>query len=267
MAITTLDGVVAGMQGARFFSKASTGTMVSSRPFSLWGVGGFPSGGVQNATLNGGALTGPVNGQIPRSNPGSGNAYLARFTACSSVMGQLYLCDRLWSNQLTVNSTSAQNITFPGLPARDVNGSSNGDGVFLGIETSAAASATAAAITVTYTNQNGTPNRTANFCDAMAATATVAGAFFRIGLASGDMGVRSVQTAQFTTAWTSGTINMVAYRVIATVECVTPYAAVSVDALTSGMPRIFDGSVPYMFFVPYTSTAGFICGSYVETWG
>lgn len=40
--ITTLDGVLAGMQWSRPFGKAVTGTMVAGRPWSLWSLGGNP---------------------------------------------------------------------------------------------------------------------------------------------------------------------------------------------------------------------------------
>ena len=42
MAITTVDGALAGMQWPRFFAKAVTGTMVAGRPWSTWALAGNP---------------------------------------------------------------------------------------------------------------------------------------------------------------------------------------------------------------------------------
>jgi hypothetical protein len=270
MAITTLDGALAGMQFLRPYVKTASGTLVAGRPQSFWPVAGSPGAGAYDTTLNGVTLSGSssnVAGQIPFVDPVSGNTYLTNMTMGASQGGLLMLCDRLWHNQLTVNSTSAQSPTTPTWPSRDNAGSTNGDGVLLAVETSAAASATAAAVTVSYTNQAGTASKSASFVDAMAATATIAGAFFRIGLQAGDTGVRSVQTVTFSTAWTTGTINLVAYRVLATLPVLGAFIPASIDALTSGFPRLYNGTVPFIVFIPNTTTTTNISGSVVWTQG
>jgi hypothetical protein len=270
MAITTLDGVLAGMQAPRHFAKAATGTLSVGRPQSLWPLAGSPGAGAYDATLNGTTLSSTStipSGAIPHVDPGAGNAYLARLSAASSQPGVLILADRIWVNQLAVSNATAQAITSPTWPARDAAGSTNGDGVLLAIETSAAASATAAAITVTYTNQAGTGSRTANFLDATIAAVTVPGAFFRIGLQAGDTGVRSVQSVTFNTQWTTGTINMVAYRPLAAVELIAAQIGNAVDALTGGFPRLYNGTVPFLFFIPSSTLTTNISGTYVESQG
>ena len=145
MAITTLDGALAGMQPIRPFAKAVTPTLVAGKPQSLWGLAGNPGAGTWDNTLNGVVLSSSsamVNGQIAHVNPGSGNAYLAGFTGAATQAGTLLLCDRLWHNGgYTITSTAAQNSTTPTWPARDAAGSTNGDGVLLGLEISAAAGA------------------------------------------------------------------------------------------------------------------------------
>lgn len=270
LAITTVSGVLAGAQPLRQFAKAVTGTMVAGRPQSLWPLGGTPGAGTYNTTLNGGTYSSSSSvpaGAIPHTDPVSGNSYLARLGAVASQAGTLLLLDRIWDNQLTVNVTTLQSPTTPTWPARDLASSTNGDGVLLAIETSAAASATAAAVTVTYTNQAGTGSHTAGFLDATAATATIAGAFFRIGLQAGDSGVRAVTGVQFSTAWTTGTINLVAYRLIAMLELPGALIPNAIDALTAGFPLLPNGVVPFLVFIPNTTTASNISGSYTETQG
>jgi hypothetical protein len=270
MTITTLDGVLAGMQTPRHYAKAATGALTAGRPQSLWPLAGIPGAGAYDTTLNGSTLSSSStipSGAIPHVDPGSGNSYLARLTGMASQSGVLMLCDRLWVNQLTISNSTAQAITSPTWPSRDSAGSTNGDGVLLAVEHSAAASATAAAVTVTYTNQAGTGSKTASFIDPTIAGVTVPGAFFRVGLAAGDTGVRSVQSVTFSTAWTTGTINLVAYRVITALELIGANIGNAVDSLTSGFPRLFNGTVPFFVFIPNTATATNVSGTYIETQG
>jgi hypothetical protein len=270
MTIATLDGALAGMQAPRPFAKAVTPTLVAGRPASLWGLAGAPGAGSWDTTLNGVVLSSSsamVNGQLPHVDPGSGNAYLARLQAMASQAGTLLLLDRLWHNGgFTITSTSAQSITSPAWPARDVAGSTNGDGVLIGLEVSAAAGAAAPTLTLAYTNQAGTASRSATNLDATQAS-PAAGAFYRLGLQAGDTGVRSVQSLTLSASWVSGTINLVAFRILAALELTAANTPNAIDALTSGFPRLFNGVVPYLVFVPSTTTASNISGTYVETQG
>lgn len=270
MAITTLDGALAGMQAARYFAKNVTGTMVAGRPWSLWALAGNPGAGSFNSTLAGVALdstSAQVSGQIPFTNPVSGNSYLARFQAGATIAGTLLLCDRLWHNGgFTITSNTSQTVNSAGFPARDLNGSTNGDGVLLGLEISAAAGAAAPTITVGYTNQAGTGSRSAvNIFPT--ANSPAAGSFFPIGLQAGDTGVRSVQTLQLSASWVSGTMNLVAYRVLAALELTGANVPNAIDALTSGFPRLYYGVVPFLVFIPSTTTTSNISGQMIVTQG
>ena len=53
MAITTLDGIIAGAQQPRFFSKTMVAAAVVGRPASLWAGPGIPGAGSYDTTLNG----------------------------------------------------------------------------------------------------------------------------------------------------------------------------------------------------------------------
>ncbi|MEO8296350.1 MAG: hypothetical protein ABI574_00940 [Burkholderiales bacterium] len=244
--------------------------MVAGRPQSLWGLGGNPGAGAFDTTLNGVVLSSSstqVNGQIPFSDPVSGDTYLSRLQAAATIAGTLLLCDRLWHNGgFTITSTSAQSITSPTWPARDNAGSTNGDGVLLGLEISAAAGAAAPLITIAYTNQAGTSGRSA-FNSFATANSPTAGAFFPIGLQAGDTGVRSVQSLLITSSWVSGTMNLVAYRPIASLELPVGNVSNAIDALTSGFPKLFNGAVPFFLFIPSTTTASNISGSMAVTQG
>jgi len=264
MAITTLDGLIAGFQPPRLFYKVATPTLVTGKPQSLWGLAGIPGAGGFDTTLNGVVLSSSsalVNGQLPFYDPGGGiNQYLARFVASATIGGTLLLCDRLWHNGgYTITSTGAQNSTTPTWPARDNAGATAGAGVLLGLEISSAAGAAAPTITVTYHNSGGTGSRTGAFAFPTA-NSPAAGSFFPITLQAGDIGVQSLDSIQLSTSWLSGTMNMVAYRVLAELELTTAFVASAVDAITSGLPQLFNGTVPFLIFMPNTTTASVIQG-------
>lgn len=270
MAIATQDGALAGMRPPVFFAKAATPALVIGRPQSLWALAGAPGAGAYSAALNGVALDGgttQIPGQLNRANPTTGAAYLARLTGRATQPGVLLLCDRLWHNGgYTITTTGAQATTFPGLPARDNNGSINGEGVMIGLEVSANAGAAAPAPTISYTNEAGTAGRTAGLAFPTA-NSPLAGSFFPFGLQAGDKGVKSVQSLSLNTSWVSGTVNLVAYRVLAALPITQANVDNEIDALTSGFPRIYDGTVPFFLFVPTAITVANIAGTYVETQG
>ena len=264
MAITTLDGAIAGMQPMWMFSKTMPSAPVTGRPQAFWASTGFPGAGGYDTTLNGATLTSPQSGQIPHNNPASGNAYLAKFSAMTPQACVVMLCDRIWQNRLA-NATGAQSITSPTWPARDNVGLTNGNGVLLALEFSTGSTAGTPTAAVTYTNEAGTGSRTANLLDAVTTTTGV-GSFLRYNLQAGDRGVRSVQSVSLSATLTGGVVNLVAYRVIATLELVAN-APNALDILTGGMPRIYDGSVPFLAFVPSTTATTPLTGSYIETQG
>lgn len=267
MAITTLDGALAGMRPPEYFAKAVSGTLVAGRPMNLNYLAGVPGAMVANsAGLNGLALT-SYAGQIPIP-AASGNTHLARFSGVSSAQGGLLLlCDRLWHNSgLVVTTTTAQALTSATWPARDTNGSTNGVGVMVGLEIMTATGAGAATPTISYTNDAGTAGKTGSMRVAYAAS-SIAGTFYPFTLAAGDTGVRSVQSCTLGVSMTSGSISLVAYRVLATLELVGAGIPNAVDALTSGLPRLYDTTVPFLLYVPQTTTTTLTTGSVVYTQG
>lgn len=267
MAITTLDGALAGMAPPQFFAKAATGTLTAGRPFSPFYLAGVPGPAtVGTPGIAGAALT-SYAGQIPV--PGaSGNTHLARFSGVHSTQGGvLLLCDRLWHNSgISVTTATAQTVNSVAWPARDRNGATNGAGVFIGLEITSTTGAGAATPNISYTNSGGTSGRTSTTIDTYAATSG-AGQFYRLGLQAGDVGVQSIQSVTLGVSMTSGSIALVAYRVLAALELPASGVPNAVDVLSSGMPRLYDNTVPFLLFVPQTTTTGLITGSVVYTQG
>lgn len=261
MAITTLDGLVAGFKQPKFFYKGLSGTLVAGRPFSPFYTAGIPgAAAAPTPGLAGAALT-SYAGQIPFDNPVSGNSYLARFAGAVSQPGILMLCDRLWHNSgFTITSTTGQTVNSAAWPARDQDGSTNGVGVVLGVEISSATGAGTPTITVDYTNSSGTAGKTGSNIIATASSSAI-GTFYPIGLAAGDVGVRSVQTLTLSATWTSGTMHLVAYRVLATMPVAASVGPGVVSPVVGGLPRLYDNTVPFLLFVPSTTTSAAMFGT------
>lgn len=269
MAITTLDGVIAGLQTPKVITKtgvtmAAVGAM---RGYTPWYAAGNPGAGVAPSSgVNGAAVTGnAVAGQIPRTNPGSGNAHLARLSINASTAGVMWLIDRLWENSgLSVTSTTAQAISPATLPARDADGTTNGAQVMAAIEWSAAGGAGTPTVTLTYTDQDGNTGATGTFTGV---ASPPLGTMEIFTLASGDTGIRAPTSFIQSATRTSGTMHLVLFRVLAMMEVSSANIGNAVDALTGGLPRLYDGTVPQLLWFPSATTATNFTGTYIETHG
>lgn len=273
MAITTLDGVLAGMQAPQPFIKNGATMEGVGQMHSFWYTAGRPGAATASAAgLAGAAFTNDA-GEIPFNNPGAGNSYLARFAASASVAGTLILCDRLWDNSgIVVTTTTGQTINSATWPARDLAGSTNGDGVMVALEvqtatTNASANST---MTITYTDQGGTGGNTGTVGAAipLAFPATaVAGTFVPFTLAAGDTGVRSIQTLTLAVSLGAGAVKLVAYRELARLEITTANIGNAIDAITGGFVRMYDNTVPFLVWVPTATTAVQVQGQMIVTQG
>jgi hypothetical protein len=269
MAITTIDGVLAGCKAPQFVFKTASSGLIAGRPYTPFYAAGIPGAAIAPTPgISGTALT-TYLGQIPFTNPSVGQTtYVARFIAAPvGQTGTVLLADRLWHNSgITITSTAAQTINSVAFPARDENGSTDGVSVLLGVEVSTATGAGTPTITVSYTNSAGIGSRTGTNAVATNATSAI-GTFYPIALQAGDVGVRSVQSITLSATWTSGTIHLVAYRVISSVQCSISGVAQAVDVLTGGMPIMYNNSVPFLIFNPTTTTASGVVGSLTVTQG
>jgi hypothetical protein len=271
MAITTLDGVVAGFQDPKPLIKtgvtmAAVGAM---RGYTPWYAAGNPGASTATAVgINGEAATpalGSTGGRIPRTNPGSGNSYLGRLAMNASTAGSLWLIDRLWQNSgLVTTSTTAQAITPAALPSRDGAGGTNGASVLAAIEWSAAGGAGTPTVTLTYTDQDGNTGATGTFAGV---ASPPVGTFEIFTLAAGDTGVRAPTSFIQSATRTSGTMHLVLFRVLAQLEVTSANIGNAIDALTSGFPRIYNDSVLQLVWFPSATTATNFNGTYIETQG
>jgi hypothetical protein len=265
MAITTLDGVIAGLRPADQFIKVSAAT-TAGRHRSLFYSAGLPGAATAPSPgVNGAALT-TYGGQLPFTNPGAGNTYLARLAAtCNAQVGTVLLCDRLWHNSgLSVTLTTPQAIVSGAMPARDRDGAVTGADLIVGLEVTTVMGAGTPTITVDYTNTLGVASRSAS---ATAPTTMAAGDVLPFTLQAGDLGIQSIQGLTLSATMTSGAFSLVVYRLLASVPCGQVGVEGALDALSSGMPRLYDNTVPFLVFLPSTTTAPTISGQLIVTQG
>lgn len=267
MAITTLDGVIAGNKPPEFFAKALSGTLVVGRMFSPFYLAGIPGAAVAPTPGAAGAALTSYAGQIPIP-VASGNTHLSQFWGVSSANGgAIMLADRLWHNSgIVVTTTTAQTINSVAWPARDKNGSTNGEGVYIGLEISTATGAGASVISISYTNSAGTAGRTGTAIPLYAAS-SIAGSFYIFGLQAGDTGVRSVQTYTSTVSMTSGVVHLVAFRYLATLPLTAAAVPSIMDAVTGGLPIEYDTTVPFLLYQPQATTTTQLTGGVIHTQG
>jgi len=147
--------------------------------------------------------------------------YLTQASITATVPGVYSLYDVLWVNSgLVITTTTAQTINSVALPARDDNGTINGEGCQIGIYAVGALgnAAVVSNSTISYTNSAGTAGRTATLTatDPNNFPATpVIGTVVWFELQDGDVGVQSIQSVTLNTTLTSGTASVfIARRLI-----------------------------------------------------
>lgn len=204
-----------------FFNKAGTASEGTAYWYSFGKDSGFPGAwspgtpGINGRVTDG--TTAADVGCIPLWTP-TGALYVSEITATVTTLTSVGFYDVVWVNTgLVVTTITAQAITSPTFPARDLNGSTNGEGYVIGLLTTTA-NTNAAAITnstVTYTNSAGTGSRTATLLavagDQIPPT-PVLGTVVWFQLAAGDQGVRSIQSITLGTSLGAGNISLIVAR-------------------------------------------------------
>ena len=274
MSITGIDSCISGATENIMFYKTYSGTLIYGH-HSSWNMNGIPGAApISTAGLTGESLYTNSGGLIPDytvpflEQPGL-TTYLGNLTNCSAVMTAqnhcgLIMCDRLWQNSgIVVTTITAQTINSVTWPPRDLNGSTDGVGVHIGLEvyTPTTNGSNISNAFITYTNSDGVPSRTAyfRFNPATALPANMNQSFFCLAtLHRGDKGVRSIQSITLGTSLVSGSISLVALRII---DIAAGPAAIYAhnqppNCLSSG-PRIklHSGTVPFFLSDPATASA------------
>jgi hypothetical protein len=192
----------------------------------------------------------------------TGANYLVSASLVASVACSMWLFDVMWVNSgVVVTTTTPQAITPVALPARDVNGSTDGLGVWAGILVTAATTNASAVTntTITYTNSAGAANRTATIAS-FPATA-VAGTVVWFQLAAGDTGVRSIQSVTLGTSYGAGAISVILARpLFSQAVLVANVGGASAPPTLPGV-RLYNGTTMLPFGLMSATTATTLSGT------
>lgn len=234
-------------QGAGFwYSLARVGAIPIAVTDGAAGSGTPGSGGTAN-TNAAGNLTG--------ANVTTDQKTLVTFGAIASVACSLMLYDRLVTvSGIVTTSTGAKNAGSAALP-RYTGASAVGVQAWLEVTTATTVTAPVAHL-LTYTDEGGTTGNIGASNTTFPAAATVLNTMVGpLAMASGDAGIRSVETINIDTASTAGAVQLVMLKPIATINLPanTWIEKDYVLQLTS-LPRIFDGaSLNLMMFCTATT--------------
>ena len=221
--------------------------------------------------INGRATDGTTaadNGCIPIKNPSVGANYLTEIQMASSVNHAHLVFDCMWVNSgIAVTTTTAQAITTPTLPARDLNGTTNGEGCMIAllVVTTTTNAAAIANTTVSYTNSDGVGSRTATLtaiAGSQIPQTALLGTIVWFSLAAGDKGVRSIQSITLGTSLGGGSVSLMIARDVAMIGTTIPN--VSAQKII-GMPgiRLYNGTCLLHCIVASATTATFFNGEVV----
>lgn len=253
------------------FMKSATGADYTGYWYCTSKDAGFPGAwSVGTPGINGRVTDGTQsadNGCIPIKNPTIGANYLTEIQMAAGVNHSHLFFDVLWVNSgIAVTTTTLQAISSPTLPARDVNGTTDGEGCMIGMITTTA-NTNAAVInntTVTYTNSKGVTGRTATLSAIVGSqipATPVIGTMIWFNLQSGDTGVRSIQGITLGTSLGGGAVSLIIARDIATIG--TTIANVSAQKVI-GNPgiRLYNSSCLLHCYLASAATATFCSGEF-----
>lgn len=252
------------------FMKTTTGSDAAGYWYCSSKDAGFPGAWAPGTPGVNGRVTDGTNstdaGCLTITNPSVGSNYLTSLELASSVNHTNDFFDVLWVNSgLTVTTTTAQSITTPTLPARDVNGATSGEGCMIAMLFTAAATnaAVISNTTVTYTNSAGTGSRTATLSAIVGSqipATPVIGTIIWFNLQAGDKGVQSIQSVTLGTSLVTGSISMMITRDIATIGTTIPNVSVPKLIPNPGI-RLWNNSCILHNILSSATTATFVSGS------
>ena len=239
-------------------------TPIAGRMASLWRYDGFPAGGAVPTTAA--VCTNATVGALPFTSPGGGRQSWMPQAWCTGLnAGTLILYDRLLHvGGLNGTLGTAQTVQGnPASPALTRNTGGIGNMVFAEIYT--ALGTTARTITMDYTDDAGNPGQTSVAASIGAAGFNEVTRVIMLPLASGDRGVRAVNTVTLSgTTGAIGNFGITIARPIAYLGVGFPGAPAWRDFVSGlpGIPEIETGACLSLLWVPTTAAVPELFGGY-----
>lgn len=246
MAITTYSGIYTGPLQEITYTKTVTTGSSATNPTMLWIQGGLPGGGTVGSNLAGRTPSNTEAAALPFKDPPAGqNTYVSRFKYNSVLFSSgrsMLLIDLMWISSAVSQVITTQTINSVAWPARDVDGSTAGKGVYIALlHTTGYSAPNSYTATITYTNSAGTGSKTGT----VSRTGGDGQRWAPFALDSGDVGVQSIQNFTFSAVpGTGGVTVLFAYRPIAVISSQFTQGLVPIDetAMTLALPRLYNGT-------------------------
>jgi hypothetical protein len=261
----TMEPDATSLSGSRplQFYKTGTASEGTAYWYSFWKDSGTPGAWSPGTPGVDGRITDGTDsadsGCLPIWSP-TASLYIESGTVAVNATCFPVLMDVLWVNTgLSVTTTGAQAISSPTLPARDDNGTTDGEGCMIGLVWTAA-STNAGVIntsTVTYTNSDGVGSRTATLVavvgEQIPATPVI-GTTVWFRLAAGDRGVQSIQSISLGTSLVTGSVSLIIARPVAS-WAISQTNWGFTNVYPSPGLRIWNGTCALMFHKSISSSA------------
>lgn len=268
MTISTIAGFASAITNNGqdlVISKQVPSVGVANIPHSLWAGTGFPgaAAGTYGTTgkANGRVLTDASTGGITYRNAPSGQMYVTRagmMPGAATCLGTALLVDRIADVSLA-HAEATGSITGCDATSRLPAASAGADACQIFVYVTSALSAGSNTFTLTYTNEAGTGSQvTANIVTVASAVAnrSVNTGLF-VQLATGDVGVRSVDAITAVSGAATGTICVALVRVLARIPLPLNQTIIERDFLAEmpGPRAIYDDTCFDWILVPTGAAA------------
>jgi len=174
-----------------------------------------------------------INGQIPDAGSGRLSILAGRVNPAVNAGVALMLVDMLnISGGLNGTTTTAQTTN---LPTAALPRYTSGEGVYAALMVHSPVGNTATTVTCSYTNQSGTPGRTTPAVQLGGTGNVAAGQLFRLPLAVGDTGMRSVESVTLAgSTAVAGNFGVVMFKPLAMMFANDVEGANVIDTVSSG---------------------------------
>jgi hypothetical protein len=279
MAFSTVDSIIAALtagNGNRYpFTKTLPSTTVAGVPHTCWAATGMPGAGGNTTTgkANGAVCTTSTAGSMPYVNASSGQmSFLTgnAGTTASAGAGTLIFYDRIAHCNIAHNEASG---SFSGMTGSGVTGRlGSTEGAQIWLEVTTAFSAATNTLNFGYTNQAGTSGQTTpNFttvASSIVGRNPVANTLW-LPLATGDTGVRSLDSITLVSGTATGNMNVVLARPLVYVPIITAAEMVARDTVTEmyQMPNMYNSTCLSFIFVPNAAGTPTFFGEYNSAFG
>jgi hypothetical protein len=251
MAITTVDGIIAGNKQRILMTKTATRTSVAASGCSVFDIAGSPGAGtLAGSSTTTGTVPTDATAGCPTINAfGGGNTgYISRIEGSNVVACRIALYDCLWKGGAYAFNVSTSGNSPTSFSSR-IPGGTDYTGLELWYE-QVTAGTLVQNVAVTYNDQGGASSTTGTVA---APAAMIVGRMFQLPLAAGDTGIQGV-TGVVGTVASAGTFNILVMRPLGEVRIRVANDGIIQDALMTGMPIVFADSA-LMMVVTADSTA------------